>query len=95
MARPRMDHVAGDADEARADLSLIEAAEAGDARGIMLALKMRLARTIQDPQTPPRDLAALANRLMTTVKELEALDAEGSDDDDSEEEDGEFDPASI
>lgn len=98
MGRPRMDHVAGEVEAARADLTLIEAAEANDSRAILVALKMRLARTIQDTQTPPRDLAALANRLMSTVKELEALDAAEAEDDIGSAltiEDEDFDPETI
>lgn len=98
MGRPREDHVAGDAEEARGDLSLIEAAEAGDGHAILVALKMRLARTIQDPQTPPRDLASLTRRLIEINRDLEALDAADAEDEIAralEAEDEEFDPETV
>ena len=81
MARPRLDHVAGDVDAAREDLSLINAAESGDVRAVLVALKMRIARTIQDTTTPPRDLAALSRRLMEISRDLQAIDAADAEDD--------------
>lgn len=98
MGRPKQDHVAGDADEARADLTLIEAVEASDTRAVLGALQLRIARTIQDPTTPPRDLAALSRRLMEISRDIEALDAADAEDDIGRAqslEDAEFDPSSV
>lgn len=81
MGRPRKDHVDGDAEDARADLSLIDAVAEGDIRATLVALRTRLARTIQDPQTPPRDLAALTRRLMEITREIEGIDAADAEDD--------------
>ena len=98
MARPREDHVAGDVEEARNDLSLIEAVEVHDTRAVLNALQLRIARTIQDTQTPARDLAALSRRLMEISRDIEALDAAEAEDDIGRAqslEDAEFDPTTV
>ena len=57
-----------------APLSVAEAAETGDRRRLLLAMRDRVAVTVSDPLCPPRDLAALTRRLTEIAKELEALD---------------------
>ncbi|HIE95111.1 MAG TPA: hypothetical protein EYQ83_20435 [Acidobacteria bacterium] len=36
-------------------------------------MRMRIARTLDDPNCPPRDLAALSRRQIEIAKEIEAL----------------------
>jgi hypothetical protein len=60
------------------------AAAGGDRRELLAALRARIAADIDNPNTPPRDLAALSRRLLEIAKELEALDAEDRRDDISE-----------
>lgn len=56
-------------------LTITEAAERGTVRQQLVALRERVAKTVEDPNCPPRDLAALSRRLMELTKEIEAIDA--------------------
>lgn len=56
----------------------------------------RLKQTVFDPDTPPRDLAALSRRMLEVCRELERLqNDEGGEPDVMEVEDEEFDPAEV
>jgi len=55
-------------------LTIAEAAEAGDQRELLVAMRRRVAETVQDPTCPPRDLAALSRRLQEISREIEAID---------------------
>ena len=63
-----------DADKAPARLSVAQAAATGDHRSLLVAMRERIARTVSDPECPPRDLAALTRRLQDIAKEIEAID---------------------
>lgn len=54
--------------------TVIEAAEGGNHRELLVAMRERIARTISDPDCPPRDLAALTRRLQDIAKEIEVID---------------------
>ena len=54
--------------------SIVEAAE-GTSRELLVALRTRIARTLDDPNCPPRDQASLSRRLLEIRKEIEAIDA--------------------
>lgn len=56
-------------------LSITEAADGGDQRDLLVALRARIAKTVEDPNCPPRDLAALSRRLQEINREVEAIDA--------------------
>lgn len=66
-----------------AKLTVAQAAATGDHRALLVAMRERIARTVSDPDCPPRDLAALTRRLQDIAKEIEAIDLrakeEGSD----------------
>lgn len=62
-------------------LTVKEAAESGSHRDLLVAMRERIARTVSDPECPPRDLAALTRRLQDIAKEIEAIDAETKVDD--------------
>ena len=51
-----------------------DAAEAGDRLAELQAMRLRVARAIDDPNTPPRDLAALTRRQMEMGREIEAIE---------------------
>lgn len=70
-ARPRSRRVA----------TVKSAADSGVRRDLLVALRTRVAVDIDNPNTPPRDLAALSRRLLEIVKDIEALDAEARMDD--------------
>jgi hypothetical protein len=54
--------------------TVTEAAESGTHRDLLVAMRSRIARTIQNPDCPPRDLAALTRRLQDIAKEIEQID---------------------
>ena len=76
----------GEQPERAVKLTVAQAAATGDHRALLVAMRARIARTVSDPECPPRDLAALTRRLQDVSKEIEALDLrakeEGSDADD-------------
>lgn len=55
-------------------LSITEAASSGTVRQQLCALRDRVAKTVEDPNCPARELAALSRRLMEITKEIEAID---------------------
>lgn len=56
------------------------AANGGTQRELLVALRARIAKTIDDPKTPPRDLAALSRRMQELVRDIEAIDARARED---------------
>lgn len=57
-------------------MTITEAADAGELRALLVAMRSRVATAVQNPETPARDLAALTKRLMEIAHEIKALDAE-------------------
>lgn len=55
--------------------SITEAAESGNARDLLVAMRERVAKAVENPNCPPRDLAALTRRLQEIGREIEAIDA--------------------
>jgi ribosome-binding protein aMBF1 (putative translation factor) len=55
--------------------SVSEAAEKGTTRELLVAMRSRIAKAVEDPNTPARDLAALTKRLVEVVRDIEAIDA--------------------
>lgn len=60
--------------ERAAPRDVAEAAESGDHRALLVAMRARIAQTVSDPDCPPRDLAALTRRLQDIAKEIEQID---------------------
>jgi len=54
-------------------LTITEAAKQGSVRQQLEALRDRIATAVEDPNCPPRDLAALSRRLMEITKEIAAI----------------------
>jgi hypothetical protein len=80
--KPSRLRVVADGEPARSrKLTVKAAADSGERRDLLVALRARIAADIDSPNTPPRDLAALSRRLLEIVKEIEALDAETKVDD--------------
>ena len=52
-----------------------EAADTGTTRELLVAMRARIAKAVEDPNTPARDLAALTKRLVEVVRDIEAIDA--------------------
>ncbi len=57
-------------------LTITQAAAEGTIRQQLCALRERVAKTVEDPNCPPRDLAALSRRLMEITKEIASIDAQ-------------------
>lgn len=74
MARANLRPVGRDEKAPPRKLSVSEAAATGDHRALLVAMRERVARTVSDPDCPPRDLAALTRRLQDIAKEIEAID---------------------
>lgn len=77
-----------------AELTVEEAAQSGDHRALLVAMRTRIATTVAHPDCPPRDLAALTRRLQDIAREIEALDARAEEAarEDADLEDEPFDP---
>lgn len=82
---------------ARKQKSVTEAAKSGTRRELLVAMRDRVAKAVESPDTLPRDLAALTRRLTDIVKEIEAIDAREGDAGDAPDEvgDGEFDASAV
>lgn len=56
-------------------LTVTEAAEAGSEKALYIAMRERIAKTVEDPKCPPRDLASLTRRLSELAKDIAAIEA--------------------
>ena len=77
--------------------SVTEAADSGTTRELLVAMRARIAKAVEDPNTPARDLAALTKRLVEVVRDIEAIDARTDEDGDAGDsvEDGTFDASAV
>lgn len=57
------------------DMTVTEAAAAGDTLALLIATRNRIAQAVEDEKTPARDLAALTKRLAEVMREIEAQQA--------------------
>ena len=55
--------------------SITQAADAGTTRELLVAMRTRIAKAVENENTPARDLAALTKRLVEVVRDIEAIDA--------------------
>jgi hypothetical protein len=79
--------------DTRPDVS--KAAATGTQRELLVAMRDRIAVTVQDDSTPARDLAALTRRLMEIAKEIEAIDTRERESGESDVGDEPFDAAAL
>lgn len=61
--------------EPRKRLTITEAASDGTVKDQLIALRTRVAKAVEDPNCPPRDLASLSRRLIEIAKEIAAIEA--------------------
>ena len=61
-------------------LTITQAASEGSLKDQLIALRERVAKTVEDPNCPPRDLAALSRRLIEIGKEIAAIEAQEVED---------------
>jgi hypothetical protein len=59
--------------EAKQPKSILEAAELGSRLEELRAMRRRIAKAMDDPNTPARDLAALSRRQLEIGREVEAI----------------------
>ena len=78
-----------------APTSVSAAASSGNSRDLLIALRDRIARDIDDEKTAARDIASLSRRLMEINHELEALNAREQEDGNDDVPDEPFDPETI
>lgn len=77
-------------------MSILEAVDAGDRLAELVAMHRRLARVLDDPKCPPREMASLSRRQMEIGREIDAMKAAGRDEDGEQPaEDESLDPAAI
>lgn len=77
-------------------MTVVDAAEGGTTRDLLVAMRTRIAQAVGDADTPARDLAALTKRLVEVVRDIEAIDARTEEaESHAEVSDGEFDPESV
>lgn len=55
--------------------TVTEAASTGTTRDLLVTMRDRVAKDVENANTPARDLAALTKRLMEIVRDIEAIDA--------------------
>lgn len=55
-------------------LSVQTAAASGNQRDLLVAMRERISRAVDDPDCSPRDLAALTRRLADIAKEVDSMD---------------------
>lgn len=65
-------------------MTLQQAAARGSELDVLVALRRRTAKVMDDPKCTPRDFAALSRRLMELSESIAALRGGGSDGDDDE-----------
>lgn len=56
--------------------SVTEAADVGTRLELLIAMRSRVASAVEDPNTPPRDLAALTRRLLEIANEIASIEAQ-------------------
>jgi hypothetical protein len=78
-------------------VTIEEAAERDDDLGQLRLTRRAIARKLDDPNCPARDMAALSKRLMEIGKEIAAIEARAAQEDDqhAEVEDGVFDASAV
>ena len=77
--------------------TVTQAAKSGTQKELLMALRDRIAKTVEDSNTPARDLAALSRRLMEISRELRAIEMQEAEDGSVVEsgEDEPFDPETV
>lgn len=77
--------------------SVADAAQSGDRLELLIAMRDRIAKTISDPDCPPRDLSSLSRRLQDIAKDIDLLELSGAGSGSvvSDAGDESFDPSSV
>lgn len=78
---PKLRAVTPDDKASPRKLTVVAAAADGDRRELLVALRSRVAKALDDPNTAARDLAALTRRMQEIARDIEAIDSEEGGDD--------------
>lgn len=70
----------GETSEREPPKTILQAAESGSRLDELRAMRRRIARALDDPNTPARDLAALSRRQLEIGKEVEAIEIADDED---------------
>lgn len=73
------DAAAAGASTQRKPMTIAQAAESGHRLDELKAMRLRLARALDDANTPARDLAALSRRQIEIGREIESLEREAEE----------------
>jgi hypothetical protein len=60
--------------------TVAQAATSGSHRDLLIAMRSRIAKAVEDPKCSPRDLAPLTRRLQDIAREIEEIDSRDHDD---------------
>lgn len=63
--------------------SVTKAAAEGSRLDLLVAMRSRVASAVENPETPPRDLAALTRRLLEIANEIATIEAQAELSEDS------------
>ena len=78
MPRPKLELITPDTPAVKPKAgpkSVTQAADAGTTRELLVAMRARIAKAVENENTPARDLAALTKRLIEVQRDIEAWDA--------------------
>lgn len=81
-----------------APTTVTDAAKTGTTRDLLVTMRDRVAKDVENANTPARDLAALTRRLLEIVRDIEAIDARAqqeASEHGAEVEDGDFDASAV
>ena len=76
--------------------TITEAADKGTQRELLVTMRTRIAKSLDDPTTMARDLASLSRRLLEISREIDAIDvADLQEANESDEADEAFDASAL
>ena len=76
MSKPRLHAIGPDDTPKRARNTVLQASVQGDRLAELEAMRLVIAKAIDNPKTLARDLSSLSRRLLEIGKEVEALEGE-------------------
>lgn len=80
--KPKLRAVGPDERAPKQFASIEDAAENGSRLDELIQMRRRIARALDDPNTPARDLAALSRRQLEISRDIEAIQVQEAESDD-------------
>lgn len=75
--------------------TILEAAESGDRLAELWAMRRRIAKTLDDPNCPPKDISSLSRRQLEIGREIDTLLEREASEVTVSTDDEPFDPSSV